>query len=298
MRAVTGTVRSITAALAAAALVALAACASPGGGPDASSPPPSPTAASPSEPSPTRSEPIAPAVAVAVYFAHPQPTRVTLIDEPHLVLVDAGATTLDATLGGIIDGSLQPVDPDYENLWGGGSRLLSTSHDADTLVIDLAPGTLSLGAESEGVALAQLVWTATAIDQGIVDVRVTIDGAPAETLAGHVDLTQPLTRGAPESILSPVHVVTPAENASVMSPVVASGVACVFEAAFVWRLEDADGVVLDGSGMADEACPARAPWTLELGELPAGDYVLTVIELSAADGAEVSLDSRAFTVAG
>ncbi len=250
------------------------------------------------EPSPPASSPSAESVSVDVYFSHAQPTEFTLIGEPQPVDVLADAEVLDTVLAALVDGELQPIDPDYTNLWGGGSSLLSTSRAGDVLAVDLAVGELALGAESEGIAIAQLVWTAVGIDPSIAAVQLTIDGAVAETLAGHVDISSPIPPGPPESVLTPVQITAPLEGATVMSPVVAAGVACVFEAAFLWRLEGPGGSLIEGSGMAGEACPARADWQVDLGELAPGDYVLTVLELSAKDGSVSSTDSKAFTVSG
>ncbi len=248
------------------------------------------------EPSPTVS-PSAVSLEVDVFFAHAQPTEVTLIGETRTIELPAGAPVLDTVLGLLVSGELQPLDPDYANLWADAS-VVSTSRAGDVLTVDLTGVALNVGAEAEGIALAQLVWTTMAVEPAIAAVQVTLDGAIAETLAGHVDITGPLGPPAPESVLTPVQITAPLEGATVMSPVVAVGVACVFEAAVQWRLDGPDGSVQEGSTMAAEACPARAPWQLELGELAPGDYLLTVIERSAMDGSIASTDSKAFTVSG
>ncbi len=271
--------------IAIAVIVALGGCA----GPDPGLSP---------EPSPPATSPAAQEVVADVYFSHAQPTEFTLIDEPQTVLVPDGASVLDTVLGAVVSGELQPIDPDYANLWGNGSVLLSTSRAGDVLTVDLTVGSLNVGAEAESIAIAQLVWTAVGLDPAIGAVQLTIDGAVAETLAGHVDISGPISPEPPESVLTPVQIVAPAEGASVMSPVVASGVACVFEASFLWQLEGPGGSLVEGSGMAAEACPARADWQLDLGDLAAGDYVLTVLELSMNDGSVSSTDSKAFTVTG
>lgn len=280
-------------ALAIAVALLLGACANPAA-------PPAPPTPSPSESvTPTPTEPSASPVTVEAFFAHLQPTRTTLTSERHTLTVGATDDPVAVAVAALVDGSLLPADPDYANLWAeGNARLLSTARDGATLLIDLELGGLQVGAEAESIAIAQLVWTAWAIDPTIAEVQFLVDGGSAETLAGHVDITMPIGREPAEAVLSPLQILSPAEGTSVMSPVVADGVACVFEAAFSWTLEGPDGSVVDGSAMAREACPARAAWTLELGALAPGDYVLTVIEHSAMDGSIVSTDSRAFTVVG
>ncbi|UYN83753.1 MAG: GerMN domain-containing protein [Microcella sp.] len=240
------------------------------------------------------SPPATQSVTVDVFFAHAQPTRVTLISEPHTIeVVD---DVIAGVLSALVAGEVQPLDADYENLWGAGSAVLSTSRSADVLTVDLSVAPLSLGAEAESIALAQLVWTATSIDTSLSAVLVTIDGAGAETLAGHVDITRPIARDRAESVLSPLQILAPEEGSAVSNPVVAAGMACTFEASYSWTLEGPSGVVDEGFGMASEGCPTRAPWQLELGSLSAGDYVLTVFELSADDGSVWAADSKSFTV--
>ncbi|MBX9471380.1 Gmad2 immunoglobulin-like domain-containing protein [Microcella sp.] len=250
------------------------------------------------EPSPPASSPAVQEIGADVYFSHSQPSEFTLISEPHTVLVAEGASVLDTVLGALIGGELQPTDPEYANLWGNGSALLSTQSGGDVLTIDLTVGALNVGAEAESIAIAQLVWTAVGIDPAIGAVQLTIDGAVSETLAGHVDISGPISPEPPEGVLTPVQILVPTEGASVMTPVVAVGVACVFEAAFLWRLEGPGASLVEGSAMAAEACPTRADWQLDLGDLAPGDYVLTVLELSPRDGSVSSTDSKAFTVVG
>lgn len=280
--------RPLTIASVSLIVAALAACTTPAPGPG-----PDPTTATPSSPA-------AQTVTVDVFFSHPQPTSFTLISELHTIDIsgDGVETALDTVLGALIDGSVQPHDPDYVNLWGGGSALLSTSRAADVLTIDLSVATLSLGAEAEAIAVAQLVWTAMGVEPSLTAVQLTIDGVGAETLAGHVDISSPLSPEPPENVLSPLQITAPAEGASVMRPVVAAGLACVFEATFAWNLEGPSGSFVEGFDTADGGCPTRAPWQLELGDLAPGDYVLTVIEHSAEDGSVRSTDSKAFTVTG
>lgn len=280
--------RPVTLACVSLIVAALAACTTPAPGPG-----PDPSMAPPSSPA-------AQTVTVDVFFSHTQPTRFTLISEVHTLDMpgDGVETALDAVLGALIDGSVQPHDPDYANLWGAGSALLSTSRAGDVLTIDLSVGALSLGAEAEAIAVAQLVWTTIAVEPSLAAVQLTIDGAAAETLAGHIDISSPFTPEPPENVLSPLQITAPTEGASVMRPVVAAGLACVFEATFTFSLEGPSGSIVEGFDMADGACPTRAPWQLELGDLAPGDYLLTVNELSAEDGSVRSTDSKAFTVTG
>jgi hypothetical protein len=54
--------------------------------------------------------------------------------------------------------------------------------------------------------------------------------------------------------------------------------------------------VSSGAATAATACPDRSDWSIELGELGAGNYVLKVSDFSAEDGSLVFEDTKAFTV--
>ncbi|MDO9590613.1 MAG: GerMN domain-containing protein, partial [Microcella sp.] len=145
------------------------------------------------EPTPSEPTPTAQLVNVDVYFAHSQPTRITLISEPHMI--EVSDDVLEGVLGALVAGDVQPHDADYDNLWGDNSVVLSTSRSGDVLTVDLSVATVNWGAEAESIAIAQLVWTAVTIDTSLTALQLTLDGAVAETLGGHVDITAPI---APE----------------------------------------------------------------------------------------------------
>jgi hypothetical protein len=272
-------------------VAALGACAdspSPGGSP---SPPDSSSPSASASPSPSPS-----ALAdVELYFAVAHPTELDLVAELHDI--NDASDPLETALAGLIDGSLAPLDPDYRSLWTG-ATLVSIERDGDVLRVDLSGPLTNVGAEAEGVAIEQLVWTATSIEPSIRALVFTIDGATPETLGGHVDARGEFVRGLPESTLTPVQIDTPAEAASVSSPLRATGVACVFEATFGWELLQGGTVIEEGFAMSAESCPARAPWSLDLGPRPAGEYTLVITEYSMKDGSVAATDSKTFTVTG
>lgn len=273
-----------------ASIAALSACAdspAPGGSPSPTETSPSATAS----PSPSPST----LADVQLFYAVSQPTELDLVGEQHEITYDDDP--LETALAGLIDGSLAPLDPDYRTLWSG-AQLEGIERDGDVLRVDLSGPLTNVGAEAESLAIEQLVWTATSIEPGIRALVFTIDGATAETLGGHVDARGEFVRGLPESTLTPVQIDTPAEGASVSSPLRAAGVACVFEATFGWELLQGGTVVDQGTAMSAESCPARAPWSLDLGSRPAGEYTLVITEYSMKDGAVASTDSKTFTVTG
>jgi hypothetical protein len=231
-----------------------------------------------------------------VFFAVNQPTSIRLISETQAI--DAGSNTVRDVLAGLIDGSIQPVDADYVNLWGHGSALLDAVMVGAQLTLDLHLGTLNLGAEAESRAIGQLVWTATELDPTITSVRFVVDGQATESLAGHVDATGPFTREPATDVLNSVQILSPTEGGSFSSPATATGVACTFEANVAWTLTSGGQPVAEGTTLAAQACPTRSAWQLSVGALAPGNYELIVTEFSARDGAVVSTDSKRFAVTG
>lgn len=273
-----------------ASIAALSACAdspAPGGSPSPTETSPSATAS----PSPSPST----LADVQLFYAVSQPTELDLVGEQHEITYDDDP--LETALAGLIDGSLAPLDPDYRTLWSG-AQLEGIERDGDVLRVDLSGPLTNVGAEAEGVAIEQLVWTATSIEPSIRALTFTIDGATPETIGGHVDARGEFVRGLPESTLTPVQIDTPAEGASTSSPLSATGVACVFEATFGWELLQGGTVIEEGFAMSAESCPARAPWSIDLGPRPAGEYTLVITEYSMKDGAVAATDSKTFTVTG
>ncbi len=86
------------------------------------------------------------------------------------------------------------------------------------------------------------------------------------------------------------------DRSDVKNPVSISGSACTFEANVAWELTQSGDVVTSGSTTAKMACPDRSDWSIELGDLAPGNYVLKVSDLSAEDGSVIFEDTKAFTV--
>ena len=80
------------------------------------------------------------------------------------------------------------------------------------------------------------------------------------------------------------------------NPVSISGSACTFEANVAWELSQSGDAVSSGATTAELACPDRSDWSIDLGELAPGNYVLTVSDFSAEDGSVIFQDTKAFTV--
>ncbi len=177
---------------------------------------------------------------------------------------------------------------------------LATSVPEDTLVLGvaiddgLATVDLSREFESGGGSLsmmsrlAQVVYTVTQFPT-VDEVEFLLDGQPVTAFSGEgIMLEQPVSRDGYLRLLPTVFVDTPAAGAEVTSPMRVTGMATVFEATFQYRLETADGTVLDEGFATAESGVETSPFDLTLefdvdGPQPA---TLTVWEESAKDGSE------------
>ena len=189
--------------------------------------------------------------------------------------------------------SQSPIDSDYASLWPIGTTINSVIQSSDTAIIDLTFPKLNVGGEAESLAIAQLVWTATAANTTVKKISLTVDGKKVESLAGHVDATKAFTRDLTYKVLAPIWITSPTENQSVSAEgFTLSGMASTFEANVVWKVIR-DGVVIkQGSTTALEAAPAWKPWSVAIPGLAPGAYQFLAMEYSAKDGSLVAQDSK------
>jgi hypothetical protein len=193
--------------------------------------------------------------------------------------------------------SQKPTDSDYVSLWPEGTTINSVKVNSDSAVVDLSFPKLNLGSEAESLAIAQLVWTATAADTTVKKISLTVDGKKIESLAGHLDATKPFTRGLTYEVLAPIWITSPTENQSVAAQgFTLSGMASTFEANVVWKVFK-DGVLIqEGSTTAQEAAPAWKPWSVIIENLTPGTYQFFAMEYSAEDGSLVAQDTKYVTL--
>lgn len=189
--------------------------------------------------------------------------------------------------------SQQPTDSDYVSLWPLGTTINSVTISGDLAIVDLSFPKLNLGSEAESLAIAQLIWTATAADTTVKKISLTVDGKKIESLAGHMDATQPFSRGLTYEVLAPIWITSPAENQSVAAKgFTLNGMASTFEANVVWKVFK-DGVLIQqGSTTALEAAPAWKPWSVSIENLKPGTYQFFAMEYSAKDGSLVAQDTK------
>jgi hypothetical protein len=193
--------------------------------------------------------------------------------------------------------SQQPTDSDYVSLWPVGTTINSIKVSGDSATIDLTFPKLNLGSEAESLAIAQLVWTATAADTTVKKISLTVDGKKIESLAGHMDATKAFTRGLTYEVLAPIWITSPAENQVVDAKgFTLSGMASTFEANVVWKVMK-DGVLIqEGATMALEAAPAWKSWSVAIENLKPGTYQFFAMEYSAEDGSLVAQDTKYATL--
>ena len=234
----------------------------------------------------------------AFYFTSETAQGFRLVREVHQVSKienDLGDKKGFNSLVMLVDGQLPPFDGDHRTLWNNGTKVNSVSVVEGIATVDLSLGRISLGAESEQRAIDQMVWTLIENDPTVTSVKFTIDGLVSESLAGHVDFSQVFTLAPSYEVLASVWIDL-LDRSDVSNPVSITGSACTFEANVAWELTKGGDVVSSGATTAATACPDRSDWSIELGELAPGNYVLKVSDTSAEDGSLIFEDTKAFTV--
>ncbi len=234
----------------------------------------------------------------AFYFTSETAQGFRLVREVHQVSKienDLGDEKGFNSLVMLVDGQLPPFDGDHRTLWNNGTKVNSVSVVEGVATVDLTLGRISLGAESEQRAIDQMVWTLIENDPAVTSVKFTIDGLVSESLAGHVDFSQVFTLAPSYEVLASVWIDL-LDRSDVSNPVSITGSACTFEANVAWELTKGGDVVSSGATTAATACPDRSDWSIDLGELAPGNYVLKVSDTSAEDGSLIFEDTKAFTV--
>lgn len=207
------------------------------------------------------------------------------------VRIDPMPDAITAALRALV--SHKPVDPDYVSLWPADTKINSVAVTGSSASIDLSFGRLNVGSEAEALAIAQIVWTATAANNSVKRISLTVDGRQVESLAGHVDATKPFTRALTYEVLAPVWITSPTEGEAVSAEgFTLRGLASTFEANVAWKVFKDGKLVQQGSTTAAESAPAWAPWHVAISGLAPGEYLFIALEYSAKDGSLVAQDSK------
>ena len=207
------------------------------------------------------------------------------------VTPDPIITSLRALIAGT------PKDSDYVSLWPKETKINSVIVVGSLATVDLTLGKMNVGSEAESMAIAQLVWTATAANTTVKRIQLTVDGKIVESIAGHVDARKPFTRGLTYEVLAPVWITYPEDGAVVRAQgFKLSGMASTFEANVAWKVFQNGKLVRQGSTLAAEAAPAWKPWSVAIDGLAPGQYMFIAMEFSPKDGSLVAQDTKNATL--
>ena len=177
------------------------------------------------------------------------------------------------------DGYLQP--------WSGQTIGAVTVTDA-LITIDLANAgnpQAAIGAETQRLAVQELVWTAqAAVQKGNLPVRITVHGS-ATPLFGSISADRTFSRPPSDRLyedLAPIWVTSPARDQVLPAakPVVVQGLAIVFEAHVSYQLKRGSTQVAEGYTTASIGAPSQGTYSINLGKLAAGDYSIRVFAMS------------------
>jgi hypothetical protein len=261
------------------------------GGSDTASPSadkPSPTESD--SPTPDPSTPIAIEGDVYVYYVMDDGRSPRLYREtrpnPGMDPVTAALSTMLAE---------PPVDPDYTSPWAKDTSVLSYRVEGSTTggvaTVDLSRF-VATGAAAEEAAVQQLVYTVTANDKAVKQVKLLVNGKPPTS--GHQDWSQPVSRAPMLDVQGLIWLLTPTQGSNIGSPVTFTGYGTAFEATISWEVRQAGEVVDQGT--------VQGGANGEFGEfsgtvdLPSGSYELRVFESSPKDGSPQHVDTKTFTV--
>jgi len=191
----------------------------------------------------------------------------------------------------------QSIDPDYWSVWPAATKVLSYQKSGDTATVDFSSAAQSAnaGAEVEATSVQQLVYTVTAADNAVRKVQLLIEGKPVETLWGHIDVSDPLTRAPETDVLSHIWLLTPTEGQGVNRTFTFGGVGTAYEATILWDVRRNGTTVEEGFAHGGSGFE-REPWQATV-TLPPGQYVLRAWASSGAALAGLPhLDSKRITV--
>ncbi len=242
---------------------------------------------------------------VPVYFAGDTPAGVRLYRE---FQPGAGGDPLVESASASVEG--RALDPDYRSLWPSGTTVTSVASDgADILTVDLAgaPHDLPSGMSQEDaqMALQQVIYSVqAAYGQGRVGVQLLLDGSRTDQVLGQ-PTSEPLANGPILETLSHVSLTTPNEGDVVAAGLLEiEGVANSFEANVVVRVQRWEGTEVVAQEpftaegwMEDKLFPFSG--TIDLSDVPPGDYVVIAMTDDPSGGAEgpgAYSDSRRITI--
>lgn len=189
----------------------------------------------------------------------------------------------------------EPIDPDYSTGWPSGIEVeaISTADGITTVELrgdaDLeAPNALDEGQRT--AAIQAFVKTVG----GSTPVAFVYNDEPLRSLFG-IDISAPVKAMSDDDSRAWISIDNLTEGQSVSNPVSVEVSGNVFEGNVSWSLIDGGGSTVD-EGYVTTSMGSWTTASVELGQLEAGTYTFKAYEISAADGDEINVDTKTFTV--
>ncbi len=191
----------------------------------------------------------------------------------------------------------EPADPDLDNPWSPRTQVLGVNRAGDLVTVDLSQeaSTTTVDSKTAQLGLQQLVYSVSAADESVRQVRVLVEGEEPETLLGQPAPNQPLTRAPRLDVQAPVWIVAPQHGDTVSQTFTMRGWSAVFEATVSWEVVRDGKVVKEGFAQAERGAPEFGAWQQKL-TLEPGRYELRAFEESAEDGSHLFIDTKTITV--
>jgi hypothetical protein len=141
--------------------------------------------------------------------------------------------------------------------------------------------------------LQQLVYTVTAADTTVKQVRLLIDGHPAGDLWGHVVVPDTMNRAPMLDVLGQQWILAPTQGTTTSSPVQLAFYGTGFEGQIDWQVLQDDKVVAHGFTTGEMGVFRETKDTVDL---PPGTYVIQVADTYGENAQPRVWDSKTFTV--
>lgn len=182
------------------------------------------------------------------------------------------------------------TDPDYTSPWPASTRLLSVSTSGSTATVDLSEF-VAVGAAFESAAVQQLVYTVTAADPAVTQVRLLVNGATPPS--GHSDWSAPVGRAPALETIANVWILEPEQGVTVASPVTVRVYGTGFEGNIPLKVFQGTTQVASDFVTTEMGGFREASTTFTL---PPGTYQLRAYNDSGKDATLQLWDTKDFTV--
>jgi spore germination protein GerM len=225
--------------------------------------------------------------AIPVYYLADVAGGPRLYREFHSLAVLNGTPALTAVTE-MLRGT--PVDPDYSSPWPKTVSVRSLTVSGNLAIVDLT-GFVALGAVYEVASVQQLVYTVTAAEPSVQQVRLLVNGAVAPS--GHMDWSAPISRANALDTQANVWILAPTQGATVTSPVTVSVLGTGWEGNVPLQFYMGQRLVAATHVTTMMGGFAQAQTTIQL---PPGSYELRAYNDNGRDSSLQLWDTKTFTV--